>query len=245
MLQALHAYELEIGPARERLGDRVELRALMAPDADPGHVLAFLIQWASLSVQLHEPAEQFLAEASRRCAEFGESKLALTLLYIAVDAIDSYRLLADDTRALAQLWNARRLPHLDMTSLLTQPPTAAVRRCHEHHRELVLGPDPWAELAAAFEVQALLASVADRVVEQATSMFGDDIRPGLCSLRTLARHDDSSLSQAMARFLVNNPERHTTMVAAGARTLELYTDFLLECCVAGFNLANWQARQHA
>lgn len=249
MLPALHAYEVEIAAARERLEQRDELRGLVDPDSNPNHWSAFwhafLIQWASRSVQLHEPTEQFLAEASRRCAELGESKLALTLLHIAVDAIDVYRLLADDTRALAQLWNARRLPHLDMTSLLTQPATPAIRRCHEHHRQLLLGSDPWAELASVFEVQALLASVADRVVAHASALLGDEVRRGLCSLRTLARHGDSSLTHAMAGFLTAHPERLEVMVAAGTATLDHYADFLLECCVAGFNLASWQARQHA
>jgi hypothetical protein len=245
MVPALHAYELEIAAARKRLEDREDLRGLMLPDSDPTYVHAFLIQWATLSVQLHEPAEQFLAEASRRCAELGESKLALTLLHIAVDAIDVYRLLADDTRALAQRWNSHpERPYLDMTSLLTQPSTLAIRRCHEHHRQLVLGSSPWAELACVFEVQALLASLADRVIEQATRLLGDEIRPGLCSLRTLVRHGDSSLTKAMAGFLTSHPERLDVMVAAGTAMLEHYAEFLLECCAAGFNLANWQTRQH-
>jgi len=245
MTSALHAYEAAIEPARQRLSARGELRALLGPQADPAHLHAFLIQWSAISIQLHEPTEQFLAEASRRCAELGEPSLALTLLHIAVDAIDIYRLLADDARTLAQLWNTRRLPHLDMTSLLTQPATPAIRRMHQLHRDLVFGSTPWAELAGVFEIQALLASVADRVVEQTTRLLGDEVHPGLCSLRTLSRHGDSSLTQTMAAFLDANPTRHAAMVGAGTRMLDLYAEFLHESWVASFNLANWQARQHA
>src|SRR5690554_5137993 len=158
MNTALDAYEAALEAARQRVEDRSDLRRLMAQGAEARELHAFLIQWASLSVQLHDPAEQHLAEASRRCAELGEPKLALTLLHIAINAVDVYRTLADDTRSLAQLWNARRLPHLDMTSLLTQPPAPAIRRCHEFHRQIVFGADPWAQLASVFEVQAILSA---------------------------------------------------------------------------------------
>lgn len=245
-MPALHAYENAMESARRRLDERDELRRLNDAGTDPGLVHAFLIQWTSLSVQLHEPLELFLAEASRRCAALGESKLALSLLHVAVEAIEVYRLLADDTRALAQLWNSRRLPHLDLTSLLTQPATQAIRHSHEHQRQLVLGAEPWAELAAVFEIHARLAATADRTIEQVTRLFGEDARPGLRSLRMLAQHGrESSLHRTTLAFLTAHPEHLTTLVAAGTRTLDLYADFLVECSVAGFNLASWQARQHA
>jgi hypothetical protein len=246
MTATLHAYELAIEPARQRVAAGEELRELMSADADPGRLHAFLIQWASLSVQLHEPTEQFLAAASQRCAELGESKLALALLHIALEAIDVYRWLADDTRALAQLWNGRRSPHLDMTSLLTQPVTQAIRRSHEHHRQLVLGSDPWAELATVLEIYTLLAALADRSLAHAARLLGEEVRPGLRCLHSLTQpRPISSLTKAMEACLLANPERHAVMVAAGERTLDLYGEFLLECCIAGFNLSSWQARQHA
>jgi hypothetical protein len=132
-----------------------------------------------------------------------------------------------------------------MTSLLTQPATPTVRHIHDLHREFVLGADPWAELAVVFEIQALLAGVAERVVERSAAILGDEVRPGLCSLRTMARHGDSSLSHALAACLNAHPSRHAIMVEAGTRTLERYAEFLHECWVASFNLANWQSRQHA
>jgi hypothetical protein len=49
----------------------------MGADATPELLHAFLIQWAALSVQVQEPAERFLVEASRRCSEVGEHRLAL------------------------------------------------------------------------------------------------------------------------------------------------------------------------
>jgi hypothetical protein len=245
-MNALHAYGAQIEVARQRLEDRREIRELMAVDAQSGLLHAFLIQWASLSIQLQEPAEQFLVEASRRCADLGESDLAFTLLHIATDAIELYRTLADDTRQLAQLWNARRLPHLDLTSLLTQPSSVAVRRIHLFHEQIVGGIDPWAELAAVFEVQAMLGSVADRVLAQAIEVVGDEIRPALRSVETLARRNRASaLTSAMTSFLAAHPERLDAMVATGVATLELYADFLRECYVAGSNLAGWQARLHA
>ncbi|HLT37792.1 MAG TPA: hypothetical protein VK034_15980 [Enhygromyxa sp.] len=246
MTSALQAYEAALEPARRRLEQHEELRRLMAPGADPGLFHAFSIQWASLSVQLHEPLEQFLAAASRRCAELGDMKLGLSLLHVSIEAIELYARLADDTRALAQLWNGRRLPHLDLTSLLTQPITQAIRRSLEHQREIVLGPEPWAVLAAVFEIHEFLASNADRTTEQATRLLGEEVLPGLRSLRLAARmRGNGSLHRTMVEYLTAHPEHHATLVATGTRTLDLYTEFLAECCVAAFNLSSWQARQHA
>ncbi|MFO7568074.1 MAG: hypothetical protein R6X02_35865 [Enhygromyxa sp.] len=242
---ALHAYTAELEPARQRQREREELRRLITLEADPGPLHAFLIQWASLSVQLHEPVEQFLAEASRRCASLGESSLALKLLHVALEEIDLYRLLAEDTRALAQLWNDRRLPHLDMTSLLTQPATPAIRRSHAHQREIVLGPSPWALLASVFEVHALLASLAERILQRATRVLGEEVRPGLRTLRMLGERRARSVDRAMEALLSASPERQPVMVAVAEQTLEFYGEFLRECCVAGFNLSSWQARQQA
>lgn len=243
MHTALHAYELDLQPARRRVAEG-ELAGLLMADA--GRLHAFSIQWASLSVQLQEPIEQFLAEASRRCAEQGESELALTLLHVALDAIETYRLLADDTRALAQLWNHRRLPHLDMTSLLTQPATQAIRGSHDHQRALVLGASPWAQLAAVFELHTLLGSIAERTLSHAAQLLGDEVRAGLRSLLWCKQAQPNRLlSKAMAQCLSVADERRPIMVAAGQRTLELYGEFLLECSVAAYNLSSWQDRRYA
>ncbi|HVH99560.1 MAG TPA: hypothetical protein VM869_12655 [Enhygromyxa sp.] len=244
MSAALHAYALALEPARRRVAEGEELGRLLAANTDPGQLHAFLIQWASLSLQLQEPIELFLGEASRRCAELGETKLALTLLYVALDAIDLYRLLAEDTRGLAQLWNGRRLPHLDMTSLLTQPSTQAIRNCHEQQRLLVIGASPWAQLAAVFELSTLLAAVADRTLAQAKRLLGDEARLGSLHSRTQPRCSQL-LSKAMDECLAASVDRHSIMVEAGERSLELYGEFLLECSVAGFNLSSWQARRCA
>lgn len=243
---ALHVYEVSIAGARQRLEDRAVLRELLAEGGEDGLFHAFLIQWASLSVQLHEPVEQYLAEASRRCALLGEHALALPLLHVAIDAIEFYRLLAEDTRSLARLWNQRRLPYLNMTSLLTQPPTPAIRRYHDFHRQVVSGADPWTELASVFEVQAMLGAVSERVLGHAARLLGQPAYAALRSLQSLAQHShSSSLTTAMANFLGAKPERHERMLAVGTQTLDLYGEFLSECCVAGSNLASWPARQHA
>lgn len=248
MTDALHAYELALEPARQRAVAIGELRRLSSRGADPAAFHAFSIQWASLSVQLHEPTEQYLADASRRCAELGDSKLALTLLHIALEAIDVYRLLADDARALAQLWNSRRQPRVDMTSLLTQPATATIRCMHEHRRRWVLGSDPWAELASLFEIYALLGAMAEPTLAIATRLLGNEVRPALRSLHALRqqhRTGNGLLNRAMTALLTAHPERHDVMVAAGQRTLGLYRVFLLECCIASYELGSLPARQHA
>jgi hypothetical protein len=239
------------------------LADILAEDVDPALLHGFLIQWSSLEVLRHEATERFLVAASRGCAVRGEAELALTLLRLASEAIHAYRRLADDRRALVELWNlrsghvepwarsghvepwVRRRPTLDLTTLLTQPPSPGVERCHAHQLELALGPAPWTELAAVYEVQGLLAAIAPRLVALALAKLGEAAAPGLTSLRALADHGDSALAHAMARVLAAHPQWREAMVLAGSETLDHYAEFLRECMVGGFHLSSWQARQHA
>lgn len=246
MSDALNAYRAQLDPARRRFKDRPELRQLMDADVDPELVHAFLIQWASLSVQLQEPAERFLVEASRRCAEVGKHRLSLTLLQIAAEAIERYRLVADDTRRLAQLWNVRRRPSLDLTYLLTQPATPSMKRLHAHYHSLVTSPQPWAQIAASYEADATLGSVVEQVGVQIRRLLGEDIHASLRSLDALAHFDErSSLAQAMVSFLDANPERVDHMAATAERTLEIYADFLCECCSSAPGLSATPDLVHA
>lgn len=246
MIDALSAYQDQLAGARRRLKDRSQLRALVGPEAEPELLHAFLIQWAALSVQLQERTEHFLVEASRRCAEVGEHELALTLLQIASEAIDRYRMVADDTRTLAQLWNAHRQPTVDLTYLLTQPATASMKRLHAHAHALVAGPQPWTELAALYEADAMVGSVAERVTAQARRLLGDEVGACLRSLEAIAQlNQRSSLGRTMASFLDHNPERVPRMAEIGVRTLEIYGDFLVECCEAAGRLSLWPRAQQA
>jgi hypothetical protein len=231
MSTVLHAYESRLGRARRRVKDRPELRRLMEADATAELLHTFLIQWAALSVQVQEPAERFLVEASRRCSEVGEHRLALTFLQIAGEAIDRYRLVANDTRTLAQLWNAKREPTMELTYLLTQPSTPAMQRLHAHHQALVSSSQPWMQLAAIYEADAMLGTVVERVTTQARRLLGEEVRSCLRSLDAIAHFGErSSLAPTMIAFLEANPERVDPMIATAERTLEIYAEFLIECC---------------
>ncbi|KIG15146.1 hypothetical protein DB30_05846 [Enhygromyxa salina] len=246
MSTPLDTYQDRLAGARQGLKNRQELRILMAAEVSPALLHAFLIQWAALTMQLQEPAERFLVEASRRCAEVGEHKLSLSLLQIAGEAIERYRMVADDTRRLAQLWNARRLPHINLTDLLTQSATTSMRRFHESQQLQVDGPRPWTQLAAVYEADATLGSLAGRVTAQAECLLGADVRSCLRSLDALANFEErGSLSRTMVEFLDANPERVDRMAEAGERTLDLYMDFLRECCIAAANLSLHHDRHQA
>lgn len=246
MSTALDTYQDRLEGARRGLKDRQALRILMGAEVSPALLHAFLIEWAALTMQLQEPAERFLVEASRRCAEVGEQNLSLSLLQIAGEAIERYRLVADDTRRLAQLWNARRLPHINLTELLTQSATASMKRLHARQQSQVDGPRPWTQLAAVYEAEATLGSVAARVSAQAEHILGADVRSCLRSLDALANYQErGSLNRTMVQFLDANPERVDRMAETGECTLEIYMDFLGECCVAAANLSSAHDRHHA
>jgi hypothetical protein len=243
----LNEYQGRLARARRRIKDRPELQRLMSADAKAELLHAFLIQWAALSVQLQEPAERFMVEASRRCSEVGEHRLALAFLQIAGEAIDRYRLVANDTRTLAQLWNRRYAgqpgqseptiePTIELTQLLTQPSTSAMKQLHAHHQGLVSSSQPWLQLAAIYEADAMLGTVVERVTQQARRLLGDEVRGCLRSLDAIAHFGErSSLAPTMIAFLDTNPERVDPMAATAERTLEIYGEFLIECCVVASN----------
>lgn len=234
MSTTLVSYEDSLVGSRQRLKDQPQLRLMMGADAEPQHLHAFLVQWAALTIQVQEPAERLLVAASRRCSEVGEHRLSLALLQIASEAIERYRLVADDTRRLAQLWNQRWPVHLNMTELLTQPPSRATKRLHGYQLELIEGPQPWTQLAVVYEIEAALAAVAQRVRDHAETLLGADVRGCLRSLESIAHFAvRGSLRRAMITFLDAGPERVEPMAAAGEHCSGIYLDFLVECCVAG------------
>jgi hypothetical protein len=241
----LDALRLELAPARCRLADLDAVQALIDPTVEPALLLGFMVQFAALSVQLQEPAEQFLVAASQRCEEAGERRLARSLLRLAADAIDHYRLFADDARVLALQWNACEQPELDLTWLLTQPNTHAMKRIFALHGQMVSGDEPWAELAMICEIEALMASAAPLLVLHAERLLGSGIRGGMRSVVSLATAGDRGRARAtLAELLAERPERLPTIVHTSQRMLGHYGEFLDDCMVAAVNLANWRQLAH-
>lgn len=241
----LDALRQELAPARCRLADRDAVQLLIDPSTDPALLLGFMVQFAALSVQLQEPAEQFLVAASQRCEELGERRLARSLLRLAADAIDHYRLFADDVRVLAMQWNAREQPELDLTWLLTQPNTRAMQRIFVLHGQMVGSDEPWAELAMICEIEALIAAAAPLLVLHAEGLLGSGIRAGMRSMVSLAVAGNRGRARAtLAELLVEHPERLPTIVHASERMLGHYGEFLDDCMVAALNLAHWRQLAH-
>ncbi len=241
----LETYWLAVCDARLELSRGDAVQALIDVDADPALVHGFMVQFAALAVQLQEPVEQLLVAASHRCEHVGEWGLARTLLGLAEDAIERYRLFADDTRVLAQLWNDRRLPELDLTWLLTQPTTASMRRIWAFHGELVSSSAPWAYLATIYEIDALVAAIAPMATVHAERLLGSEIRSGMRSFACLARAGEQGRARAaMREVLRQHPERLDTVTRAARRMLQHYGEFLDDCMVAAVNLASWRQLAH-
>lgn len=235
----------ELAPTRCRLAQSEAVQALLDPNADPALMLGFMVQFAALCVQLQEPAEQFLVAASQRCEELGERRLARSLLRLAGDAIDHYRLFADDARVLALRWNARQRPELELTGLLTQPCTPAMQRIFALHAEQIASDQPWAELALVCEIEAMIAAAAPLFVLLAERRLGSDIRGGMRSVVSLAMAGDRGRARmTLAELLAEHPERLPTIVHTSERMLGLYAEFLDDCMVAAVNLAHWRQLAH-
>ena len=242
MSSPLHAYHRGLEHARAELLSRSELRELVDPATPAARLHAFLIQWTTLSLQLQEPTEQIFVEASRRCEDLGRSQLSLTMLRLAADSIARYRLVANDTRVLVGLWNERqnkrRLPTLNLTQVLTQQHSAAVRDLHQLQRTLASSARPWTVLASIFEAEAMLASVAPRVASHAEAMIGPEVKRGMRCVEDIARLAHSGrLPTTMAELLRGDPDTLELSVDTGVHTLQLYQRFLGECSVAATNLA--------
>jgi hypothetical protein len=118
-----------------------------------------------------------------------------------------------------------------------------MKRLHDHHQSLVAGPQPWMQLAAIYEADAMLGTVVERVTGQARRLLGEEVRSCLRSLDAIAHFGErSSLAPTMVAFLDTNPERVDPMVATAERTLEIYGDFLIECCATATDLSFWPDR---
>lgn len=236
----------ELAEARFALSERDAVQTLLEPEVDPTLLLGFMVEFAALSIQLQEPVEQFLVAASWRCDQLGERELADTLLRLALDAIERYADFADDARALILRWNDQHRPELDLTGLLTQPNTRAMRRIFALHNQLVTSDEPWAELALIYEIESMTAAVGPLLVLHAERRLGPDIRSGMRGVIGTAVAGERGRARAsLARLLAEQPDRLATIARTSERLLDRYGEFLDDCMVAAVNLAHWRERAHA
>ncbi len=221
--------------ARARVYALPVLSKVFTPEAHPTLAHAYLVQWASLSVQLQEQSERLYVEAGRSCLAAGEQHMAKIMLALAAEAIERYRHIADDARRLVELWNQRQALHLNHTYLLIQPTPDTIVRLVESSEGLISEGRAWALIASQYELDRLYISAGNTLLKFADTLLGPELVSKLQSPRWMAQGKGHSRA-ALAWVLEHHPSRAGTMIEAGTHLLHEYTEFLSTCAVAALNL---------
>ena len=100
----LENYEQLIGPARRRFVGSSAVLALQSR-ADAQFLHAFLLQFCSLGARMTEPVEDWIRQASAKCAALGLAAMSRFLAAHAHAEAGHHLMMIEDVRSLAELWN--------------------------------------------------------------------------------------------------------------------------------------------
>lgn len=236
-LQAHYAPHIE--RARERITTDRGLAPLLDPQTDPDRVLAFLIQFSALGVQMTEPVERWIKGAGQRCQELGLKRLGRALVEHAKHEAGHHQMMIDDLGLLCDRWVSTGRPELDARALLAQPQTPAMKRYVEIHEDTIRGDHPYGQIAIELEIERMSTVLGPALLDACRRVLGADI---LSEMSFISEHSEldvghTAMNEAeLDRFLAERPEVGPALAELGGRALHIYLDFLDECVEAGDQL---------
>jgi hypothetical protein len=233
MSQSLgNSYEVAMAGQHELVAASPAVRALLDPEIEPRVLHRFLIEYCALGVQMTEPVEGWISRAGKRCKDIGLAQLGDNLVKHAVHEAGHEQMFVDDTKKLAELFNARYGEAVDAAALLSQPPTPSMREYIGLHEETIAGETPFAQVAIELEIEGLSVSVGPALLKQLEGVLGAEV-VACCTFLTEHVALDvghTALNRKMLeRLMVARPDALPALVATGKRALDAYLGFLGEC----------------
>lgn len=231
-VRLLAQYEAQLGAAREQFDQHSAVVTLFHGAMAPAAMEAFLIAFAVVGVRMTEPVESWIRRAGRRCGELGMSHLAKALDAHAHQEADHHLLMLADAEHLVEQWNRSRRPELSVPVLLDLKQTPGVTAYRTLHENVIEGPAPYGQLAIEYEIEMLSVRYGPRLVSRCNELLGSEILEGLSFLR---EHVDLDVGHTkfnrlqLSRFLAEQPDCLSGLVAAGAAALRAYAMFLDDC----------------
>jgi hypothetical protein len=228
---SLDKYDRLLAPARERFDMSVGINAIRSTN-DPRMLEAFLLYFCAIGAQMTEPVEMWIRRAAARCAFLGFSGLAEALTRHARAEAGHHLMMIADLRSLADHWNSRYKPLVDVDELMHLAPSHGASRYCLVHEENIGGETPYAQIAIEYEIEQLPLRYGELFVARCLEIFGPEI---LSSLSFVTEHIDLDIghtkfnAEELAKVLDQIPESLPALAAAGSAALDAYAQFLSDC----------------
>lgn len=240
----LALYESGVKEAREAFG-KGRFGRLILEGTDPDRLFAFLLHFCALGYQMTRPVEDWISRAGQRCRERGWHELGAALERHAHHEAGHERMMAEDTRTLARLWQERTGDEaVDPEVLLALPPSQGVERYVRLHEGIIAGEWPCAQLAIELEIERLSVSHGPALLKRCHEVLGAE---ALSSLSFLGHHVELDLGHTrfnerqLQAFLALHPGALRPMQMAGRAALAAYGAFLGDCVDQGLDWLSFRA----
>jgi hypothetical protein len=234
--------------ARQRITHDPRLGSLLAPEAPPARVLAFLIQFSARGVRMTEPVEGWIRRAGARCQELGFTRLGKALVEHAKHEAGHHELMLEDLKHLQQRWVRMGHGELDSAGLLAQEPTAAMKRYVAIHEDTIASEVPFGQIAIETEVERMSTVLGPALLDACRAALGEEVLQSMSFIGEHAALDvgHSAMNEAeLDRLLAEHPELGEPLARIGGEALGIYLDFLGDCVDYGDALLDRAAPRSA
>lgn len=239
-------YEPLIAPARTRIMSDERMGHILADTASKQEVLAFLIQFSALGVQMTEPVEDWIRRAGERCKELGYAELGRALVMHARHEAGHHGMMIDDLLKLVRRWNELYQPTLDAEVLLGQPPTEAMKRYVAIHEDTVTSDVPFGQTGIEYEIERMSTLLGPALMTACKRVLGDDVLAEMSFIQEHALLDvgHTAMNETeLDKLLTAHPEHAERIARIGGEALNIYLDFLGDCVDSGRRLIQGPAER--
>jgi hypothetical protein len=239
-----HVHELytpRVEAARQRITADPTLAAIVDPEADPNLVLAFLIHFSALGVEMTRRVEDWIERAGKRCQELGHTQLGRALIMHARHEAGHHTMMIDDLRLLVPRWNQTNALQLDVEQLLALPATTAMQRYDAIHEDTINSETPYGQIAIEYEVEGMSVVLGPALLQACSRALGQEILAEMSFIGEHAALDvgHTAMNEAeLEKFLTVNPTDAERLAQIGSEALNIYLDFLGECVNMGRELVH-------
>lgn len=228
-------YEPLVAEGRGMLEEHPTMVALLDPRLDPEVLERFLIQFCAKGVQMTEPVEGWIRRAGERTQALGLERVGQLLIQHAKHEAGHHRLLMADARSLAQGWNARHRPPVDVEALLASPVTPAIEKYVALHESTIASDMPFGQVAIELEIERMSTTFGPRQIALCKELLGPEIMQRLSFIQ---EHVDLDVGHTaynrrlMGTLLEERPEAAPRLARLGVQALLAYIEFFGECLAA-------------
>ncbi|MEM8705023.1 MAG: hypothetical protein AAGE98_01090 [Actinomycetota bacterium] len=229
-------YEPLVAAAREAFFASETVRLLSDPTTDADLLDQFLIHYCALGTQMTRPVDGWIRRAGAACIERGHVELGEALQRHADHEAGHDQMMVVDTHTLVERWNgANPSRPLDAEALLSMPATPGVADYVDLHEDVIVSPEPFAQLAIEYEIELLSVTAGPMLIGNVGAVCGPDRVQGLTFLNDHIAIDEGHTvfnRRQLNTFLAAQPAAVGTLGIAGVGALEAFRSFLDDCVVA-------------